>query len=170
MKKIITITIVLATLLSLAVPAYAYDGTTATTSWTGWWDWWNNFAPTEPSEPTDPTVPSEPEATELGVTTITEARFYHSAYVASLENRLQIKWDAVENATGYEIEVAKADGTVLTYTSTSNSLMVKNSECPKVYVENTSTWTAAVVRVRAVTDDAVGGWSEGKKIGCDMIH
>ena len=66
--------------------------------------------------------------------------------------------------------MTKADGEVLTYTSTSATLMVKNAQCPKVYVEDTSTWTAAVVRVRAVTDDAVGDWSEGKKIGCDMIH
>ena len=170
MKKIITITLVLATILSLAGPAYAYDGTTTTASWTSWWDWWNNFVPAEPSEPADPTIPSEPEVAELGVTTITEARFYHSASVASLRNRLQISWEEVENATGYEIEVTKADGEVLTYSSTSATLMVKNSKCPKVYVEDTSTWTAAVVRVRAVTDDAVGDWSEGKKIGCDMIH
>lgn len=170
MKKIITITLVLATILSLAVPAYAYDGTTTTASWTSWRDWWHNFLPGDTTTPTDPTVPSEPEAAELGVTTITEARFYHSASVASLRNRLQISWQEVKNATGYEIEVSKADGEVLTYTSTSATLMVKNAQCPKVYVEDTSTWTAAVVRVRAVTDDAVGDWSEGKKIGCDMIH
>lgn len=173
MKKIITITLVLATLLSLAVPAYAYDGITTTTSWTSWWDWWHNFVPGDsatPTDPSEPTVPTEPEAVELGVTTITEARFYHSASVASLRNRLQISWEEVENATGYEIEVTKADGEILTYTSTSATLMVKNSKCPKVYVEDTSTWTAAVVRVRAVTDDALGDWSEGKKIGCDMIH
>lgn len=170
MKKIITITLVLATILSLAVPAYAYDGTTTTASWTSWWDWWHIFVPGDSTAPSDPTVPSEPEAAELGITTITEARFYHSASVASLRNRLQISWDEVENTTGYEIEVTKADGEVLTYTSTSATLMVKNTQCPKVYVEDTSTWTAAVVRVRAVTNDAVGDWCEGKKIGCDMIH
>lgn len=170
MKKIITITLVLATILSLAVPAYAYDGTTTTASWTSWWDWWHNFVPGDSTAPSDPTVPSESEAAELGITTITEARFYHSASVASLRNRLQISWDEVENATGYEIEVTRADGEVRIYTSNSSVLMVKNSQCPKVYIDDTSTWTGAVVRVRAVADNAVGDWSEGKKIGCDMIH
>ena len=170
MKKIITVTLVLAAILSLAAPAYAYNGTAMTISWNSWWEWWDDFLPGDSTTPAEPSEPTEPETSELGVTTITEARFYHSGSVASLKNRLQISWEEVENATGYEIEVTKADGTVLNYTSTSTSLVVKNSQCPKVYIEDTSTWTAAVARVRAVADDVVGDWSEGKKIGCDMIH
>ena len=112
----------------------------------------------------------ESEKVELGVTTITESSFYHTGYVASLKNRLQIKWDAVENAESYEIEVVKADGTTTIYTSTSTSLIVKNAECPKVYVEATSTWTAATVRVRAIAEDVTGDWSEAEEIGCDAIH
>lgn len=170
MKKILTMCMALALVLAMAVPAYAYDGSSAARSSTSWWDWWSYFIPSNPSVPSDPTEPSVPEATELGVTTITESRYYHSASVASLKNRLQIQWEAVDGAESYEIEVAKADGTVLTYTASTNSLTVKNTACPKVYVEATSTWTAATVRVRAVAGDAVGDWSDAAKIGCDMIH
>ena len=160
MKKILTLVMALAMIMSLAVPAFAHDGTASNTpqSWTSWWDWWKDYTPTEP------------EAAEIGVTTITESRFYHSASVASLRNRLQVKWDAVEGADSYEIEVVKADGTVLTYTATTNSLMVKNMACPKVYIEETTTWTAATVRVRAMAGDVIGDWSAAVKIGCDAIH
>ena len=103
MKKVFAIIMALAIAMSLAVPAFAYDGSAATTtkSWTSWWDHWKNPTPTEP------TTPSEPEA-EIGVPTITEARFYHSSYVTSLKNRLQISWNAVDKADSYEIEVMKA--------------------------------------------------------------
>lgn len=160
MKKVLAIIMALSVMMSLAIPAFAYDGTSPNTtkSWTSWWDWWKNYTPTEP------------EAAEIGVTTITESRFYHSASVASLRNRLQIQWDAIDGADSYEIEVTKADGTVLTYTASTNSLMVKNMACPKVYVDETSTWTAATVRVRAMAGDVIGDWSAAAKIGCDAIH
>lgn len=164
MKKILTMCMALALILAMVVPAYAYDGSTTARSSTSWWDWWSHFIPSNPTEP------SAPETAELGVTTITESRFYHSASVASLKNRLQIQWEAVDGAESYEIEVIKADGTVLTYTASSNSLMVKNSTCPKMYVEATSTWTAATVRVRALAGDTVGNWSDTAKIGCDQLH
>ena len=128
---------------------------------------WKQMYGSSDSEESDT---SDSEDAELGIPTITEARFYHTGYLASLRNRLQIRWDAVENADSYEIEVTKADGTSEIYTSSSATLLVKNAECPKVYVEETSTWTAATVRVRAVADDEVGDWSDAVKIGCDMIH
>lgn len=178
MKKILTLTLVFVTILSLAIPAFASDGSASssakTFSWTSWWDWWNNGSSnksTNPSE-SDVTEPAIDKNTEmiLGTTTITESRFYHTGVTSSLKNRLQIKWEAVENAESYEIEVTKVDGTMLLYTSTSTSLLVKNAECPKMYVEETHTWTAATVRVRAVADNSVGVWSSEAKIGCDKIH
>lgn len=119
MKKILTMALAFALVLSLAVPAYAYDGSTSnnTKSRTSWWDWWNDYTPTEP------------EAAEIGVTTITESRFYHSASVASLRNPLQVSWNAVEGTDSYEIELTKADGTVDIFTASTNSLMVKNMAC-----------------------------------------
>ena len=164
MKKIVTLLLALMLVSAMAVPAYAYDGSTSAPALTNWWSWWSDFIPGASEEPTEPEVP------ELGIPNITTARFYHSASVASLRNRLQISWDDVEGAESYELEVVKADGTIMTYTSTTASLTQKNVACPKVYVEATSTWTAATVRVRAVAGDSVGEWSEAAKIGCDMIH
>lgn len=168
MKKILTMVLVLALTLSLASPAYAYgDSNNSTHSWGTWWSWWDDLFPSNPS---DPTEPSEPEMPRLDTTAITESRFYHSAAVASLRNRLRVTWNAVENAESYEIEVVKADGTVETYTASSNSLMVKNAACPKVFIEATNTWTAATVRVRAIAGESAGEWSASTKIGCDKIH
>lgn len=164
MKKIVTLLLALMLVSAMAVPAYAYDGSTAVPAWSNWWSWWTDFIPGAPEEPT------VPDAVELGIPVITTARFYHSGSVASLRNRMQISWDDVEGAESYELEVVKADGTIMTYTSTTTSLTQKNMACPKVYVEATSTWTAATVRVRAVAGDSVGEWSEAAKIGCDMIH
>lgn len=164
MKKIISFTLVMVMILSLAVTAYASDGSRSS-SRTNWWgSWWGNY------EPADPTEPTEPEAAVLGVPTVTDARFYHSGTIASLKNRLQISWNAVENATAYEVEITKANGETQTYTVSGCTLMVKNAACPKVYVEATSTWTAAEVRVRAIADDMTGDWSAPKNIGCDKLH
>lgn len=164
MKKIITLLLALMLVSAMAVPAYAYDGSTATPAWSNWWSWWTDFIPGAPEEPT------VPDAVELGTPVITAARFYHSGSVASLRNRMQISWEAVDGAEFYELEVAKADGSTMTYTSNTASLIQKNMACPKVYVEASSTWTAATARVRAVAGDFVGEWSEAVKIGCDMIH
>ncbi len=165
MKKLLTMIMALALILSLAAPAYAYDGSNAPhfqNSWWNCWNWWNDYL----SGKNDTT----PDATELGTTTINEARFYHTAPTVSLSNRLQISWDTVDNATSYEIEVVKADGTVVTYTSSSTSLMVTKVECPKVYIEATNTWAAASVRIRAIAENTFGDWSPAAKIGCDKIH
>ena len=166
MKKIITMLLAVAMVASMSISVYAYDGNTASRSTTSWWNWWSDFIPAFPTDPTEPEIPKS----ELEAPVITEARFYHSASVASLKNRLQISWDAVENAESYEIEVTKADGTVELYAAASASLMKKNAECPKVYIEETSTWTAATVRVRAIACYSIGDWSEAVKIGCDKLH
>lgn len=163
MKKLMTMALAAVLAASLAVPAYAYDGSRAPTqSWGGWFQWWNGSGGTS-EEATDPAV-------TLEAPVVTEARFYHKGAVASLKNRLQIRWDAVEGAEGYEIEVVKADGSTAVYTAGTNLLLVKNAACPKVYVEDTSTWKAATVRVRAVAGDTVGAWSAAATIGCDSIH
>ena len=62
---------------------------------------------------------------------------------------LIIRWNKVENAKSYEIQITKADGTILNYTEDTTSL-IDRGECPKVYIEKTHTWTAAEVKVRAV--------------------
>ena len=163
MKKMMSMALAAVLAVSLAVPAYAYDGSAIPTkSWSGWFQWWDSSGGTS-EEATAPAV-------TLAAPAVTESRFYHSASVSSLKNRLQIKWNAVENAECYEIELTQADGSVKNYTSSSNTLMVKITTCPKVYTESTSTWTAATVRVRAIAGDSVGEWSAAAKISCDAIH
>lgn len=139
----------------------------------GFWDKWfadhpirlpDDFEIQEPTEATEPEV-TEPEMIVLGVPAVTEARYYHKGI-----QRLQIRWDAVDSAESYEVEVTKADGTTDVYTTNSATLFLKNVECPRVYIEETSTWAAASVKVRAVCGESVGEWSEAVKIGCDMIH
>lgn len=163
MKKMMTMALAAVLAVSLAVPAYAYDGTAVPTkSWSGWFQWWNGSGGTT-EEATDPAV--NPEAP-----VVTESRFYHKGATASLKNRLQVRWDAVEGADSYEVEVIKADGTTAVYAASTNLLLLKNAACPKVYVEGTSAWKAATVRVRAVAGDTVGAWSAAATIGCDSIH
>lgn len=168
MKKFLSILLAVVLMLSLAVPAAAaYDGGSAYSAG-GWWNKWKDYVTTNPSEPEVPT--ETPAEAMLDIPSISEARFYHSGSISSLRNRLQIKWNAVEDAQSYEIEVTKADGTVQNYTSTAATLMVKNASCPKVFVEGTNTWTAATVRVRAVAENAVSDWSDSVRISCDSIH
>ena len=164
MKKMITLALVAMLVFAMAVPAYAHDGSAASAkSWSSWFDWFGSFG-------SGGSVGNTKPETALAAPAITEARFYHSGAIASMKNRLQISWDAVDGAETYEVEIVKADGTIVTYTTGTNLLMVKNSVCPKVFVDATNTWTAATVRVRAVAGNTAGRWSAAAEIGCDKIH
>lgn len=61
------------------------------------------------------------------------------------------------------------------YTTTGACLLIKAGSddfitgCPKVYVAETSTWTAATVRVRALAGDDASSWSETAKISCNAL-
>lgn len=171
MKKFITIALAIVFIVAMAIPAYAFELPDS------FWDKWFKDHPidipsitippeTEPIEPTEPEN-TEPEiiVTELSAPTISEAKYVHKNY-----QRLEIQWTAVENAESYLVMITKADGTILTYVTTDNILFLKNAECPKVYVEKTTTWTAASVRVMAVAGDVISEWSDLEKIGCDKIH
>jgi hypothetical protein len=100
-----------------------------------------------------------------GTPNVTEARYYHGRY-----SRLQIRWDEVDNADSYEIEITKADGSQEMYVSDSNMLYRSDVECPMVYIEETNTWAAATVRVRAVDGNVKSLWSESVNVGCNMLH
>jgi len=164
MKRMITLALVAMLVFAMAVPAYAHDGSAVSAkAWSSWFDWFGSFGSGGSAGTTNP-------ETGMAAPDITEARFYHSGAIASMKNRLQISWDAVDGAESYEVKIVKADGTIVTYTTGTNLLMVKNSVCPKVFVDATDTWTAATVRVRAVVDNRVGRWSGAAEIGCDKIH
>ena len=94
---------------------------------------------------------------------------------AVLSNTLQLVWDEVDGAERYEAEITKADGSSKIYAADTPCLLIKAGSddfitgCPKVYVAETSTWTAATVRVRALAGDDVSNWSETAKISCNAL-
>ena len=158
MKRIIALLLVLAVVIAMAVPVAACG---AGSAWWRWWIWWDT--PDEPSA----TEPVEPV---IGIPEITDAAYTHRTPYYGMHKHLTVTWTAVDGADSYEVEVIKADGVVLSYVETDEQLYLADVECPRVYIEETSTWAAASVRVRAVVGDDVGEWSNAVKIGCDTLH
>ena len=164
MKKIAVLVLAIMLVSSMTLPAYAYDGNPAgKSSWLGWFSWWEGFGFGGSNEPAE----TQPV---LAAPEITDAKFYHTGYVASLRNRLHIEWEEVNGAESYEIEVTKADGSKEYYTATGTTLMVKNAQCPRVYSDKSGCWESATVRVRAVSSEGTRDWSLGVAIGCDKVH
>lgn len=151
MKKLVSLILAVMLVMSIVVPVSACSANyTRFGGWSDLWSWWSSWWDA-------PSVPDAP--------TITEARYYHGNY-----ERLQIQWTEVEGADRYIVEITKADGTVIKYYLNQASLYLSDVECPKMYVEETSTWTAATVRVKAENENRKGNWSDPVKIGCDMLH
>lgn len=175
MKKLLACTLILSLVLMLAIPipASACDGG-AVQSWEScvekWWDWykgwWEHIPGLQPTEP----EPTEPEAPALGVPTVTTAKYVHKTPYYGMKAHLEISWEAVEGAESYEVLITKADGETITYTTDGTSLYDTAAKCPRVYIEETSTWASASVQIRAAAGDVYSEWSEAKKIGCDTIH
>ena len=112
-----------------------------------------------------PTDENPSEYAGLNIPEIIEARYYHGQY-----SRLQIRWNEVESADSYEVEIVRADGTKTVYTTISNSLYCTSVECPRIYIEETSTWASATVRIRALSETDESQWSKPISIGCDKLH
>ena len=163
MKRIFAVIMTMALLTALTIPACAWGGGSFPI-----WDWWRSWQPAvEEPAPEEP-APEEPDA--LPAPEITKATYCHkNAAYSGFDNHLQILWDAVDGADSYEVEITKADGTVDTYT-TSGPCLYEKTDCPKVYVADTSTWESATVRVRAVAGEDSGDWSDAEKISCNAFH
>ena len=187
MKRIITFLFALIMIFALATPALAVTPPLQMPNLpkvpeikfefkflNGFWDkYWDEHPlpdieipeSTEPEpEETEPEE-TEPEVTELEAPVIIKSQFYHGRY-----QRLQIEWDAVEGAESYEVLITKADGETNEYTTESTIVYDSGAQCPRVYIDEKSTWASATVKVRAVCGDVVSEWSKEKKIGCDMLH
>ena len=99
---------------------------------------------------------------------ITESKYVHNQLIWS-PNRLQIRWNDVENATSYEIKITKPDGPEETYTSEDTSLILTGIGCLKQKIYGN--WKSATVQVKAVGEDGKSSyWSEVNSISCNQIH
>lgn len=128
---------------------------------------WDEYFEEHPIE-----IPETAETATLDTPVITKSTYSHNAI---LSNTLQLVWDEVDGAESYEVEITKADGSSKVYTTTGACLLIKAGSddfitgCPKVYVAEASTWTAATVRVRALAGDDASNWSETAKISCNAL-
>lgn len=179
MKKLFAIIFALLIVTTIAVPASAVTPTIKVPSINipdfevhveipqSFWDKWFADHPITIPKSTESTEPveTEPESTELEAPVIIKSQFYHGRY-----QKLWIEWGAVEGAESYEVLITKADGETNEYTTESTIVYDSGAQCPRVYIDKTSTWASATVKARAVCGDAVSEWSEEKKIGCDMLH
>ena len=172
MKKLLACTLILSLVMMLAIPipASACDGGAVQNWECKWWDWYKDWLERIPGlQPTEPD-PTEPEATALGVPTVTTAKYVHKTPYYGMKAHLEISWEAVEGAESYEVLITKADGETITYTTDGTSLYDTAAKCPRVYIEETSTWASATVQVRAIKGDIKSTWSDAVNISCDMLH
>lgn len=172
MKKLLACTLILSLVLMLAIPipASAYDGGAVQNWECKWWDWykgwWEHIPGLQPTEPES----TEPEAPALGVPTVTAAKYVHKTPYYGMKAHLDISWEEVEDAESYEVLITKADGETITYTTTNTGVYDTAAKCPRVYIEDTSTWASATVQVRAIKGDIKSAWSDAVNISCDMLH
>lgn len=128
---------------------------------------WDEYFEDHPIE-----LPEITETATLDTPVITKSTYSHNAV---LSNTLQLVWDEVDGAESYEVEITKADGSSKIYAADTPCLLIKAGSddfitgCPKVYVAETSTWTAATVSVRALAGDDASSWSETAKISCNAL-
>lgn len=121
--------------------------------------------PTEP-EPTEP-IPTEPETTELGVPKIKNAHYTHGRAAYS-DSNLSIEWTEVEGAESYEVLITLANGDTITYVETDTHVYDTDVQCPQSYSGENG--HIAYVKVRAMTGDIHGEWSEEDTISCNAFH
>lgn len=171
-RKFFSLLLVLSLVMTLALPAYAATPSFKIPNITipdisdnikielpdDFWDKWFDEHPL-------PEIATKPETP-----VISYAKYVHRTPYYGMSKHLEIQWNKIENADSYEVLITKADGTTFTYEVTNNLIYDKKVDCPKVYIEDTHTWTAATVQVRAKVGDLTSDWSEAVKISCDKLH
>ena len=97
---------------------------------------------------------------------ITENRYIHGRAFWD-KNRLQVRWDTVDEATSYEIIVKKKDGTEKTYMSSYAALVVNENDDAFI----TGCIMGGTVKIRAVKDDGAlySLWTEEDTIACNKV-
>lgn len=163
MKKLLALLMAVCLVLCMAAPVHAYEMPRFSFQLSE--DFWEKWFEEHPFN-----IPEIQPTTKLRAPTITEAKYTHKVQYYGQHKALDIQWEAVDGAKKYEVLITKADGTTIRYTTEKTYLYDKEAACPKVYVEKTSTWTSATVKVRAVNGINFGAWSVSVKIGCDKLH
>lgn len=172
----VMITVLLITVMTVPVSAETRRYVSNKSNWSEcgaqygkWYNAWKNWKDKSKNAVILPDLDENKPVITLVAPNITEAKYQHKCPYYGMHPELIIRWDEVSGAESYEIEVTKADGTVLDYTSTYTSL-IDRGECPRVYIESTSTWASATVKVRAVDGNEKSEWSTSRSISCDMLH
>lgn len=103
---------------------------------------------------------------KLKIPKITENRYIHGRAYWD-KDRLQVRWDAVDEADFYEIIVKKKDGTEKTYTSSYTALVINKNDDEFI----TGCVMGGTVKVRAVKDDGAvySLWTEEDTIACNKV-
>ena len=103
---------------------------------------------------------------KLKIPKITENRYIHGRAYWD-KDRLQVRWDAVDEADFYEIIVKKKDGTEKTYISSYNVLVINKNDDDFI----TGCVMGGTVKVRAVKDDGsvYSLWTEEDRISCNKV-
>lgn len=176
MKKIGKAIVAMILTITMSIPVSAETERNGNYNWENWkgqYEKWCNIWREWKDKSNDavvlPDMNEEKAVVTLAAPSISEAKYQHQCPYYGMHPELIIRWSEVSGAESYEIEVTKADGTVLDYTSTYTSL-IDRGECPRVYIESTSTWTSAMVKVRAVNGNEKSEWSTPRSISCDMLH
>ena len=96
---------------------------------------------------------------------ISESIYHHSRFFWD-STRLQIRWNEIENADYYEVEIIKTNGNKQTYTSDYNSLIVNKDEFINECIRSSK------VRVRACSNNNFdnSNWSESEIVSCNSLH
>ena len=171
-RKFFSLLLVLSLVITLSLPAYAATPSFKIPNITipdisdnikielpdDFWDKWFDEHPL-------PEITIKPETP-----VISYAKYVHRTPYYGMSKHLEIQWNKIENADSYEVLITKADGTTISYNTTNNLIYDKNTDCPKIYVSSTSTWTAATVQVRAINNNQMSDWSSPVKISCDKLH
>ena len=94
-----------------------------------------------------------------------EATYRHST-CRFLPDILMIRWEAVKEATSYDIKLTSPDGTEKTYSSEYNTLILLNDD------SETESLCHYSVSIRAVKDDGAlySLWTEKEDISCNTNH
>lgn len=177
MKKLAALSMMGVMIASSVMPTFAAEGgraytgynpyqTVSSSDWysnaNNWYSEWQKYWQNKGNDTSN-------SAVSLATPVVTKAKYTHNTPYYGSHPNMDVQWNVVDGAESYEVEITGADGTVNTYTVTSNRFYSQKIDCPKTYNKKTSVWSASV-RVRAIAGNKTSNWSESYGVSCDSIH